>query len=103
MSISTNDRVYWTNPNPSPYCPFCGGVLPGRAVWQAWPRPCLCATGYRPAFIPAVTITRSTSAPVVVAEEQTERAAWECPRCGAMNAPHIDQCPCKKKKGKNSE
>ena len=23
-----------------------------------------------------------------------ERKAWECPRCGAVNAPHVDQCVC---------
>jgi len=20
---------------------------------------------------------------------------WVCPRCGRVNAPHIDQCPCR--------
>lgn len=24
----------------------------------------------------------------------TERKAWECPRCGRMNAPHTDHCDC---------
>lgn len=22
------------------------------------------------------------------------RAAWECPRCGVVNAPHVDRCAC---------
>lgn len=23
------------------------------------------------------------------------RSAWACPRCNAVNAPHVDQCPCR--------
>lgn len=23
------------------------------------------------------------------------RTAWECPRCHAINAPHVDRCACK--------
>ena len=24
------------------------------------------------------------------------RSPWECPRCGVMNAPHVDRCTCPK-------
>lgn len=27
-------------------------------------------------------------------KEDIDRVAWECPKCGAINAPHVDRCNC---------
>ncbi len=25
-----------------------------------------------------------------------DNKGWECPKCGKINAPHVNQCPCVK-------
>lgn len=46
---------------------------------------CLLASTADAAFV-------TTTAPE---PEAPASSAWECPRCGVMNAPHVDRCYCR--------
>jgi len=31
-------------------------------------------------------------------QNQQQNKGWECPKCGKINAPHVNQCDCVKEK-----
>lgn len=71
----------------NPHCPQCG--LPYYAVSDniGWwgivppPMPPTCRCRVEPTWIVRTTRPANTT-------------GWECPRCGAVNAPHVDRCDC---------
>ena len=70
----------WTG---EPVCPQCGGYYTYPVCWWGLLPPMLCTCRYR-------SVWTIDTAPI-----NTKRKAWKCPRCHAINAPHVNQCTCK--------
>lgn len=83
-------------------CPICHGFREG-VIWMVDAPVCTCpyaprantVDGVFPFVIPANPIEPAPSVPSPFQFVPTApRAAWECPRCRRVNAPHLDHCDC---------
>lgn len=80
-----------------------GQTSPAPAVATAVPHPdnvvCPCNTIGDPTpcpYLPQVITLPyvPTTAPSFTWPILVTRTAWACPRCGVVNAPHVDRCSC---------
>lgn len=83
-------------------CPICHGFRDGP-IWMVDAPVCTCPYAGRAntvdGLFPYVPQTTPSEPDQVVPSPfqfvpTTPRAAWECPRCRRVNAPHLDHCGC---------
>lgn len=80
------------------YCPSCGKPRYWSGGWYSIVPPdlCGCMWGFWPDWLETQRLLKQAQPVqnIVIKLEDAARAAWQCPRCQKVNAPHVDQCGC---------